>query len=36
MCFILYDNLKVDVVKIVFATCLDFKSLALIIAEGAW
>ena len=35
MCLILIDNLKVDVVKIVLAGCIDYKSVALRFAEGA-
>ena len=32
-CFILIDNLKVDVVNIVFDNCLDYKILALRVAK---
>ena len=35
MCLILLENLKVDVVNIVFDNCLDYKSVALRFAEGA-
>ena len=36
VCLILIDNLKVDVVKIVFDICLDYKSVALRAVKGAW
>ena len=35
MLLIIFDNLKVDIVKIVFANFLDDKNVALSVAEGA-
>ena len=36
VCFLLFDNPKIDVVKIVFDNCIDYRSVALKIAEGTW